>query len=87
VIGGEGALVLGGLAVPRCRCALPLRQGGHGSLCCWRRGGAGAAVDRAGRRLRQYRGVNETISSLLLGYVAIACSSTWWKGRCATRRA
>ena len=36
--------------------------------------------------LRQYRGVNETISSLLLAYVAIGLFKHSSKGRCATRR-
>jgi len=72
VIGGEGALVLGGLA-----CAglaqsvqLPANLAGTALICL-----AGAIVGAlwislAGW-LRQYRGINETISSLLLAYVAI----------------
>jgi len=55
VIGGEGALVLGGLAAAA--VALPLL----GALCI---GLVGV--------LRHYRGVNETISSLLIAYIAIA---------------
>ena len=35
------------------------------------------ALDRARRRLRHYRGVNETISSLLLVYIAIAIINIW----------
>jgi len=73
MIGGEGALVLGALG-----CAgLPYLFGPPGNL-------AGTAlVLLAGALmgglwvwlagwLRQWRGVNETISSLLLGYIAIA---------------
>jgi simple sugar transport system permease protein len=73
VIGGEGALVLGGLAAAA--IALPLQ-------------GAAPLVVQIGMALaamiigalwigmvgalRHYRGVNETISSLLLAYIAIA---------------
>jgi simple sugar transport system permease protein len=73
VIGGEGALVLGGLAAAIAGHALagaaPLvvksAMMGSGMLI----GGLWIAVAGA---LRQYRGVNETISSLLLTYIAIA---------------
>jgi simple sugar transport system permease protein len=73
VIGGEGALVLGGLA-----CAgLPYLVGLPGNwvgtavllLAAAVAGGLWVALAGA---LRQYRGVNETISSLLLSYIAIA---------------
>ena len=74
VIGGEGALALGGLAaalVPQCvPAATPwwivmpaMAAAGMLAGGCWI-GAAGA--------LRQRRGVNETISSLLLAYIAIA---------------
>jgi general nucleoside transport system permease protein len=73
VIGGEGAIVLGGLAagavalplagVPSV-VGLPLMAGAAMAVGAVWIGMAGA--------LRHYRGVNETISSLLLAYIAIA---------------
>src|SRR5947208_3903070 len=73
VIGGEGALVLGGLAaavvghllvgVPPLGVKLAMALAGMLAGAAW------IALTGA---LRQYRGVNETISSLLLGYIAIA---------------
>ena len=73
IIGGEGAVVLGGLAA----AALPYAFAPPGNLvgtlmvCAF---GAliGAAWIALAGALRQYRGVNETISSLLLAYTAIA---------------
>lgn len=73
VIGGEGALVLGGLAAAALPMALPLPGGALGSAGVLLAAAlAGAAWIALAGALRQYRGVNETISSLLLGYVAIA---------------
>jgi simple sugar transport system permease protein len=73
VIGGEGALVLGGLAAAALPYALPLPAGAAGSaLILVAAALAGAAWIALAGALRQYRGVNETISSLLLGYIAIA---------------
>ena len=73
VIGGEGALVLGGLAAAGVPYALtlPANAFGTAALCVagFVVGGAWIALVGA---LRQYRGVNETISSLLLAYTAIA---------------
>ena len=73
VIGGEGALVLGGLAAavvghllggaPPLGVKLAMALAGMLAGAVW--------IALAGA-LRQYRGVNETISSLLLGYIAIA---------------
>lgn len=73
VIGGEGALVLGGLAATECGLAMhgaspwlvtaAMAVIGVASGALWL-GAAGA--------LRAYRGVNETISTLLLSYIAIA---------------
>ncbi|MGE4241613.1 ABC transporter permease [Ramlibacter sp.] len=72
VIGGEGALVLGGLACAALAHALPPASGWFGTLLACAAGAAmgGLWIALAGW-LRQWRGVNETISSLLLAYVAI----------------
>ena len=76
VIGGEGALVLGGLAAAALAQALPawvaVSAGLAGSvLVCMAAAAAGALWVMLAGWLRQYRGINETISSLLLAYVAI----------------
>jgi general nucleoside transport system permease protein len=73
VIGGEGALVVGGLAAAA--CAIPL-QGATPALVIAAMMLAsmlagGAWIGAAGA-LRAWRGVNETISSLLLAYIGIA---------------
>ena len=73
IIGGEGAFVMGGLAATTAALALPgaaplvvqLAMAGAGLAA----GGLWIAFVGA---LRHYRGVNETISSLLLVYIAIA---------------
>jgi simple sugar transport system permease protein len=73
IIGAEGALVLGGLAAAVAGHALgglppfmvKLAMAGFAILA------GGVWISLAGG-LRQYRGVNETISSLLLTYIAIA---------------
>ena len=72
VIGGEGALVLGGLACAALPLWLPLPANAAGTALCLLAGAAvgGLWVMLAGW-LRQARGINETISSLLLAYVAI----------------
>jgi simple sugar transport system permease protein len=73
VIGGEGAIVLGGVAVGAAgvvlaaaapALALPL-MAAAGAL-------VGAIWIGAVGALRHYRGVNETIASLLMAYIAIA---------------
>jgi ABC-type uncharacterized transport system permease subunit len=73
VIGGEGALVLGGLAAAVAGHGLagapPLAVQVAMALAGMLAGALWIALAGA---LRQYRGVNETISSLLLTYVAIA---------------
>lgn len=73
IIGGEGALVLGGLAATAAALSLqwapPLIVQIGMALAAMIVGGAWIAL--AGG-LRHYRGVNETISSLLLAYIAIA---------------
>jgi simple sugar transport system permease protein len=73
VIGGEGALVLGGLAAAIVGHALADAPS-FGVQAAMMAGGmfAGGLWIAAAGALRQYRGVNETISSLLLTYIAIA---------------
>ncbi|MCP1611740.1 simple sugar transport system permease protein [Azospirillum lipoferum] len=73
IIGGEGALVLGALAAAAAGMAL---NGAPAALVLPAMALAGMAggallIGGAGA-LRQWRGVNETISSLLLTYIAIA---------------
>src|SRR4051812_14638888 len=73
VIGGEGALVLGGLACAGVPYVLALPENGAGTaLLLLAASIAGAVWIALVGVLRQYRGVNETISSLLLAYTAIA---------------
>jgi simple sugar transport system permease protein len=73
VIGGEGALVLGGLACAGLPYLVPLPAGAAGTALLLAAAAlAGAVWIALAGALRQYRGVNETISSLLLGYIAIA---------------
>lgn len=73
VIGAEGALVLGGLAAVLCATAVHTVPNTVGSLVALL--GAvcvGAVWIAAVGALKHFRGVNETISSLLLNYIAIA---------------
>lgn len=73
VIGGEGALVLGALAAAGLPYLLPSLAGGAGTALVLLAGAVvGAAWVALAGVLRQWRGVNETIASLLLGYIAIA---------------
>jgi general nucleoside transport system permease protein len=73
IIGGEGAVVLGGLAAAALPYVLPVPASAMGSvLVCLAGGVAGALWISLAGVLRQYRGVNETIASLLLAYTAIA---------------
>lgn len=73
IIGGEGAVVLGGLAAAAVPYLMPLPGNVLGTLIVCLAGFAiGAAWIALAGALRQYRGVNETISSLLLAYTAIA---------------
>ena len=73
IIGGEGALLMGALAATSAALALPgvpplavqVAMACAGMIA----GGLWIALSGA---LRQYRGVNETISSLLLVYIALA---------------
>lgn len=72
IIGGEGALVLGGLACAALPYVVPLPDNGAGTvLVCVAGALAGGLWVALAGWLRQYRGINETISSLLLAYIAI----------------
>ena len=72
IIGGEGAVVLGGLACAALAQLLPLPANLIGTvLVCAAGAVAGGLWIALAGWLRQYRGINETISSLLLAYVAI----------------
>ena len=82
VIGGEGALVLGGLQRgggrdPVPRLGLALADQIAMALVAMIAGGLWIALAGA---LRYYRGVNETISSLLLTYIAIALFNHFVEG-------
>src|SRR5215216_1645525 len=73
VIGGEGALVMGGLGAVLAGTALaglPAALGTTLTLCAGALAG-GLWIAAAGA-LKHGRGVNETISTLLLNYIAIA---------------
>jgi general nucleoside transport system permease protein len=73
IIGGEGALLMGGLAATAAALAVqgapPLLVDLVMALAGMAAGGLWIAMSGA---LRHYRGVNETISSLLLVYIALA---------------
>ncbi len=73
VIGGEGALVIGGLAAVAVTMPIPgmvpVAAIVAMTLASAIAGGAWVGLSGA---LRAFRGVNETISSLLLNYIAIA---------------
>ena len=72
VIGGEGALVMGGLACAALPYVLtPPADAAGTALLLLAAAAAGAGWIALAGWLRQWRGVNETISSLLLGYVAV----------------
>ncbi len=81
IIGNEGALVVGGVAA----AAAGVAVGGAAPLvvltvmAAAAMIGGGAWIALAGG-LRQYRGVNETISSLLLTYIAIALMNHFVEG-------
>ncbi|TVQ08413.1 MAG: ABC transporter permease [Leptolyngbya sp. DLM2.Bin27] len=74
IIGNEGALVIGGLAAVLTGLALGGSLPGNTVLLAMALASlvAGGLWIMAAGALRHYRGVNETISSLLLNYVAIA---------------
>jgi len=72
IIGGEGALVLGGLACAALPYLMPLPDNFIGTvLVCIAGAIAGGLWIMLAGWLRQFRGINETISSLLLAYIAI----------------
>jgi general nucleoside transport system permease protein len=73
VIGGEGALVMGALGCAGLPYVFGVPANAWGSAMVLLAGAvAGAIWVALAGALRQWRGVNETISSLLLGYIAIA---------------
>jgi simple sugar transport system permease protein len=82
VIGGEGALVLGGFAAAA--AAIPLVGAAPAALVLpvmlVAAVATGAAWVGLAGYLRHARGVNETISSLLLSYIAIAIMSFFVEG-------
>jgi ABC-type uncharacterized transport system permease subunit len=81
IIGGEGAVVLGGLAAAALPYAIPLPANAVGTtFVCLAGMAVGALWIMIAGALRQYRGVNETISSLLLAYTAIALFKQFVEG-------
>ncbi len=73
VIGGEGALVVGGIATVLVGVHLSGLPPALGIVVMGLAGAlAGGLWIGAAGALRQYRGVNETISTLLMNYIAIA---------------
>ncbi|MCH8466100.1 MAG: ABC transporter permease [Roseinatronobacter sp.] len=73
VIGGEGAIVMGGVAAGAAAIVLSGLWAPFGIVAMAAAGAlAGALWIGAVGALRHWRGVNETISSLLLAYIAIA---------------
>jgi simple sugar transport system permease protein len=73
VIGGEGALIVGGVSAVLGGVAASGLPPALGTLvvCAAGAGGGAAWIAMAGA-LKHLRGVNETISTLLLNYIAIA---------------
>ncbi len=72
IIGGEGAVVLGGLACAALPYVVPLPGNAIGTvIVCVAAAVVGASWIVLAGWLRQFRGINETISSLLLAYIAI----------------
>lgn len=81
VIGGEGALVMGGLSAAAVGIALrgapPMLVTGAMAVAGFAAGGIWIALAGV---MRVYRGVNETISSLLLSYIGIALLNHFVEG-------
>ena len=73
IIGGEGALLIGALSATSVALAMPWGSPFvvQTAMVCAGVAGGGLWITLAGA-LRQYRGVNETISSLLLVYIGLA---------------
>jgi len=73
IIGGEGALLIGALSATSMALAMPWAPPlvVQFAMICAGMVGGGLWILLSGG-LRQYRGVNETISSLLLVYIALA---------------
>lgn len=81
IIGGEGAMVLGGLACAALPYVFTPPANTLGTvLVCTAGAVAGALWIMLAGWLRQFRGINETISSLLLAYVAIGLFKHWVEG-------
>lgn len=81
VIGGEGAIVLGGVAAGALAMTLPGLPGVFG-IAMMAVGAAlvgGLWIGAVGA-MRYYRGVHETISSLLMSYIAIALMNHFVEG-------
>jgi general nucleoside transport system permease protein len=74
-VGNEGAFVLGGLAAAAAGLATQSAPA-YVSLCCMAAAGAaaGGIWIALAAALQHYRGVNAVISSLLLNYIALACT-------------
>jgi len=73
VIGGEGAVVLGGLAAVLASVALAGAPASIGTILTISAGAlAGGFWIAAAGALKHMRGVNETISTLLMNYIAVA---------------
>jgi len=74
IIGNEAALLLGGLGAAMVAMLLPPTAAGVPALCAMLSAGlvAGALWIALSGALRQHRGINETISSLLLFYVGLS---------------
>ncbi|HEY3146150.1 MAG TPA: ABC transporter permease, partial [Dongiaceae bacterium] len=73
IIGGEGALLIGALSATSVALAMPWAPPlvVQAAMVCAGVIGGGLWITLSGA-LRQYRGVNETISSLLLVYIGLA---------------
>jgi general nucleoside transport system permease protein len=73
IIGGEGALLVGALAATSAALAIPSAPSltVQIAMACAGMAAGGLWIVMSGA-LRHYRGVNETISSLLLVYIALA---------------
>src|SRR5215469_7274483 len=73
IIGGEGALLIGALSATSMALAIPFAPPLAVQIAMAAAGMAGGGLwILLSGGLRQYRGVNETISSLLLVYIALA---------------